>query len=87
MVEVEEDEDEEEEEQRRGQEYIVLYDDDYEGDVDDDAVHVEEEESEGRLDLSSITSTVNEGFSSVGSSVTSGVDVSGTTYMRAEDGV
>ena len=40
----------------------------------------EESDTEGRLDFGSITSTVNDKISSVGTSVTSGVDVSGTYY-------
>ena len=49
----------------------MLEDHDDEDDID------EEEVTEGRLDFGSISSSVNEGISSVGSSVTSGVDVSG----------
>ena len=50
---------------------------------EDDEYEKEEEESdtEGRLDFGSITSTVNDKISSVGTSVTSGVDVSGTHAM------
>ena len=47
------------------------------GDHDDEDDIDEEEVTEGRLDFGSISSSVNEGISSVGSSVTSGVDVSG----------
>ena len=47
------------------------------GDHDDEDDIDEEEDTEGRLDFGSISSSVNEGISSVGSSVTSGVDVSG----------
>ena len=50
---------------------------------DEDDVEKDESESEGRLDFGSISSTVNEKISSVGTSVTSGVDVSGTyTLLR-----
>ena len=47
-------------------------------DEDDELEEDESEDSEGRLDFGSITSTVNDKISSVGTSVTSGVDVSGT---------
>ena len=54
----------------------MLEDHDDEDDID------EEEVTEGRLDFGSISSSVNEGISSVGSSVTSGVDVSGWNLRK-----
>ena len=88
-MEDEEDDEEEDLDQRRRPVFGADYVFEEEGEDDDDAPwpyadevdDEDDEETEGRLDFGSISSTVNEkissGFSSVGTSVTSGVDVSG----------